>query len=93
MELQETYGDFKPGPATVASRRLDYSVFASSELKRMLKHLSEQLTDRPAARAAPILDQIEMIAVTLRAKLREAPAVRREQAVIPAQAPGEQSSQ
>jgi hypothetical protein len=34
-----------------------------------------------------------MIAVTLRAKLREASVVRREKAVIPAQMPGEHSSQ
>jgi transcriptional regulator with XRE-family HTH domain len=74
MELQETYAGFKLGPATGASRRLDYSVFASSELKRMLKHLADQVADTSDARAPSILNQIELITVTLRAKLREAPA-------------------
>ena len=79
MELHEQpYGEVQDGPAARASRLPDYRVFDSSELKRMLKHLSERLINTPAPRADPVLDQIEMIAVTLRAKFREAPAPRRE---------------
>jgi transcriptional regulator with XRE-family HTH domain len=74
MELQETYGGAKAGPAKGASRRVDYSVFASTELKKMLKHLAEQLVATSEARAASILNQIELITVSLQAKLREAPA-------------------
>ena len=94
MELQERpLGPLQSGPAVEPRRLPNYMVFASSELKRMLKHLTELLADTPDHRAAPILDQIEMIAVTLRAKLREAPTPRREKAVIHAQVSVEQSSQ
>jgi len=90
MELQERpYGDLQTEAATEGSRVPNYGVFASFELKRMLKHLTVRLADTPAARAAPILDQIVMIAVTLRAKLRETPEPRREKAVMPANLPGQ----
>ncbi|HEU0008474.1 MAG TPA: helix-turn-helix transcriptional regulator [Verrucomicrobiae bacterium] len=93
MELQERpYEDLQREPDAKALRLPDYRVFAASELKRMLTHLTERLIDTPAPRAAPILDQIEMIAVTLRAKLREAPAPRREKALTPAQGSGVHSS-
>jgi len=82
MELQERpYGDLETGPAAEGSRLPDYRVFASSELKWRLKNLTKRLEDAPAPRAALILAQIEMIAVTLRAKLREAPEARREKAM------------
>jgi len=92
LELKEQPYE-QPQSSTIVEgfRRPDYVVFATAELKRMLKHLTEGLADAPAHRAARILDQIEMIAVTLRAKLHETPAPRPEKA-IPAQAASQHSS-
>jgi transcriptional regulator with XRE-family HTH domain len=81
MELQERPIAPAQHGFAVQSPRLNYMVFAASELKRMLKHLTERLADTPGPRAAPILDEIEIIAVTLRAKLGEGPEARPEKAM------------
>ena len=79
MELQERpFGQTQRGPAEEARRIPDYMVYAASELKIMLRNLTERLIDTPASGATRILDQIELIVVALRAKLREAPETRRE---------------
>jgi transcriptional regulator with XRE-family HTH domain len=83
MQLQE--GPYEPSQSGLGLSRprvADYTVYAAPLLKQMLKDLSAQLIDTPDPRAAPLLDQIEMIAATLRAKLHEA---RREKEIPRAQ--------
>ena len=78
MELQERPYEYPQGGPVVGRPRLpDFRVFAAPELKRMLKHLSERLMDAPSPQATHLLDQIEIVSATLRAKLREAPEPRR----------------
>jgi len=86
MELKESpYETPQQGPAVAGPRLPDYTVFAAPVLKQMLKELTAQLMDTPVPRAGQVLDQIEMIAVTLRAKLHEAAEARRQKGISSAQ--------
>src|SRR6185503_18675311 len=78
MQLQDKPYLHSPSGIGVASgkRHPDYSVFATPLLKRMLKEAAAQLMDTPSPRAVPLLERIEMLAVTLRAKLHESPGPR-----------------
>ena len=78
MELKESPHESQAGSAVAGPRLPDYTVFAAPVLKQMLKELTTQLLDTPAPRQGRVLDQIEMIAVTLRAKLHEAAEGRRQ---------------
>src|SRR6266545_1561400 len=50
MELQERpFGQTQRGPAEEARRIPDYMVYAASELKIMLRNLTERLIDTPAS--------------------------------------------
>ena len=86
LQLQERpYESPQRGPTAGGQRLPDYTVFAAPSLKIMLKDLAVQLIDAPVPRAASVLDQIEMIAATLRSKLREASEPRREKVIARAQ--------
>lgn len=72
MQLQDRPYDYSHrGPATGGKGHADYALYAVSLLKRMVKDLVDQLDDVPGKRTAKVLDQIDMLVVTLRAKLRE----------------------
>lgn len=87
MQLHDKpYPPALSGIGVASGKRLpDYSIFAVPLLKRMLKETAAQLMDTPGPRVIPLLDQIEMLAATLRAKLHEPSEPRREKEIPRAQ--------